>query len=424
MKLKKIVLALAAAGLSAGFMTSAHADDAERIKALETQLQALQKAIAELKASMPTKKEVSDLSDQVVLQGKEAVVLGDMPASIRMPGSETSLRVYGYAEANLVKDFKGTAPGDTFTNLPEQPLNSTHPDQGKSVLTAQTTRFGFETSTPTPLGAFHTVVEADFYAYCGSECNRNRLRLRHGYGEYAGWLVGQTWSTFMDLDDGPETADFNGPIGMPFSRPVQIRYTYGLPSGYTFKAALENPSDGAHRPNLVLSAAKSFDDGAISARFISHEQRSGGLSKNGLGFGIGGSYKITGDMTVMGQYARAEGDMDNAIMYGSNYPDTSTGTMLLDKSDGLVLGLTNVFNSQWRATLAYGQAVSTASNTSTYALASGGNKSVKQLHLNFFYTPIKNVDLGAELIQGKRKTFGGDVGDMSRVDLIARYSFN
>ncbi len=425
MKVKKIILALLATGMSAGFLTSAYADDAARIKALEDQLQVLQKAIAELKATMPTKKEVSELTDQVVLQGKEAVVLGDMPNSFRMPGSETSVRVYGYAEANLIKDFKGTAPGDMFTNVPEQPLNGTNPDSGKTALTAQTSRFGIETSTPTALGPIHTQLEADFYAYCGSECNRDRLRVRQAYGEYAGWLIGKTWSTFMDLDDGPETVDFNGPIGMPFSRPVQIRYTYNTPTGASFKAALENPSDGAQRPNLVLFASKSYDSGAaFNVRFISHEQRKGSLSKSGTGFGVGGSYKLTDSMTVMGQYAEVDGDADNAIMYGANYPDTSTGAMLLDKSRGYVLGLTNTFSPQLRATLAYGSVESQFDATDPYAIATGGNKSLKQLHLNFFYTPIKNVDLGAELIQGKRTTYTGEVGDMSRLNLQARYSFN
>ena len=93
MKVNKIVLGLLAAGMSAGFLSSAYADDAARIKALEDQLQVLQKAIAELKSTMSTKREVSELNDQVVLQGKEAVVLGDMPNSFRMPGSETSVRV-------------------------------------------------------------------------------------------------------------------------------------------------------------------------------------------------------------------------------------------------------------------------------------------------------------------------------------------
>ena len=425
MKVKKIILALLATGMSAGFLTSAYADDAARIKALEDQLQVLQKAIAELKSTMPTKKEVSDLTDQVVLQGKEAVVLGDMANSFRMPGSETSVRVYGYAEANLIKDFKATAPGDMFTNLPEQQLNSTNPDSGKTALTAQTSRFGIETSTPTALGPIHTQLEADFYAYCGSECNRDRLRVRQAYGEYAGWLIGKTWSTFMDLDDGPETVDFNGPIGMPFSRPVQIRYTYNTPTGASFKAALENATDGATRPNLVLTASKSYDWGAaFNVRFISHEQRIGSLSKTGSGFGVGGSYKLTDSLTVMGQYADVDAD-DGNIMYGANIPVIdSTGALGLDKSRGYVLGLTNTFSPQLRATLAYGSVESQFDATDPYAIATGGNKSLKQLHLNFFYTPIKNVDLGAELIQGKRTTYSGEVGDMSRLNLQARYSFN
>ena len=238
----------------------------------------------------------------------------------------------------------------------------------------------------------------------------------------------------MDLDDGPETVDFNGPIGMPFSRPVQVRYTYALPTGETFKAALEAPSDGAHRPNLVLTAAKSFDDGGINARLISQEQRGADpagkfVTKSGVGFGFGGSYKLTGDLTAMGQWAKVDGDADNALMMGANYPDTSTGAMLLDKSTGYVLGLTNVFNSKWRATLAYGHVQSQHSASSAYGIASAGvdgsnNKTLSQLHLNFYYTPIKNVDLGAEYIMGKRTTYTGEVGDLSRVNLQARYSFN
>jgi opacity protein-like surface antigen len=427
MKVKKLVLAMLAAGMSAGFMASAHADDAARIKALEDQLQLLQKAIAELKSTMPTQKQVSDLADQVELQGKEAVVLGDMGNSFRMPGSETSVRVYGFVEGNLIKDLKGTAPGDMFTNVMEQPLKgSTGYTEGKTAMTAQTSRFGFETSTPTALGPVHTQLEGDFYAYCGSECNRDRFRVRHAYGEYAGWLIGKTWSTFMDLDDGPETVDFNGPVGQPFSRPVQIRYTYNTPTGASFKVALENPSDGAKRPNLVLAASKSFDwGGAFNVRFVSHEQRFGDLSKNGSGYGIGGSYKLTDSLTVMGQYAAVDGDNDNALMMGANYPDASTGTVLLDKSRGYVLGLTNTFSSQLRATLAYGSVESQINAAEPYAaLGWPGNKSLKQWHLNFFYTPIKNVDLGAEYIGGQRTTFDGQTGDLSRFNLLGRYSFN
>jgi hypothetical protein len=422
MKINTLVLSLLAAGLSIGISTGAHAADADRIKLLEDQLTALQKGINELKKDTPSKKDVTDLADQMTLQGKESVVGGDIPNSFRIPNSETSLRIYGYAEANLIKDMKSTAPGDLFTNLPEQPLKKDKPTDGKTVMTGQTSRLGFETSTPTALGPIHTQVEGDFYAY-GSD-NRNRFRLRHAYGEYAGWLIGQSWSTFMDLDNGPETADFNGPIGMPSSRPVQIRYTYNIPTGPTFKAAIENPSDGANSPNLVLAVSKSFDWGGMNARFVSHEQRSDKLNKRGRGFGLGGSYKLIGDMTLMGQFAEVDGDNDNALMYGANYPDKSTSSMLLDKSRGFVMGLTNVFSPQMRGTIAYGSVKSMASTAYIAAYGMDGNKRLSQWHVNLFYTAVKNVDLGAELIGGKRTTFGGDIGDLSRFNLLAKYSFN
>lgn len=51
------------------------------------------------------------------------------------------------------------------------------------------------------------------------------------------------------------------------------------------------------------------------------------------------------------------------------------------------------------------------------------NRTLGQLFINLIYTPLKNVELGGELIYGKRKTFDGDTGTMSRLDLMGRYSF-
>ena len=225
MKRSSLFLALMAAGLCS-LSGQVFAQSAQDFNEMRAEIKALRAELNQLKGQQAQPAPAASASawnerlDTVELRQKDAVVLGDIPGSFRLPGSETSIRVYGFAEANLIKDFKSTAPGDNFSNLPEQPLASTNPSTGKNVLTGQTSRFGFETSTPMGNGAFNTKIEADFYGYCGSECNRNRLRLRHAYGEYAGWLIGQTWSTFMDLDNLPETVDFNGPPGATSRRPV------------------------------------------------------------------------------------------------------------------------------------------------------------------------------------------------------------
>ncbi|MEO8527269.1 MAG: DcaP family trimeric outer membrane transporter, partial [Caldimonas sp.] len=125
-----------------------------------------------------------------------------------VPGTNTSLYLYGYGETHAIHDFRQTSSPDVFTDLTYQPLNSAGGQTGKTQFTAETSRLGFRSSTPAPKGPLTTKVEIDFYSY-GSD-KRNLLRLRHAYGEYDGWLIGQTWSTFMDVDDLPETVDFNG----------------------------------------------------------------------------------------------------------------------------------------------------------------------------------------------------------------------
>lgn len=51
------------------------------------------------------------------------------------------------------------------------------------------------------------------------------------------------------------------------------------------------------------------------------------------------------------------------------------------------------------------------------------NQSLQQLFMNLIYSPIKNVELGGELILGERKTFAGESGKMQRVDMMGRYAF-
>ena len=430
MKLNPLSLALCAASvLTVSLPVAAQTNqDFEQmraeIRALRAELNAMKQAPAAAAAAAPAA--TLDRIEALEVKQKDNVVLGDIGGSIRLPGSETSVRVYGYIEANAIRDFKATAPGDNFTNLPEQQFNNSGATKGKTAMTAQTSRFGFETATPTAYGPVTTKLEADFYAYCGSECNRNRLRLRHAYAEYAGWTVGQTWSTFMDLDNLPETVDFNGPIGSTFRRPMQVRYTYNDPNVAKFQVAMEEPNSGGARPAFVVRADKSFDWGGINARLMSHQQVDGsGVKKNGKGYGFGGSYKLTGTLTAMGQFTQMDGDSDSAYLYGANYPAVgSAGGLLLDKSRGVVLGLTNNFDEKWRATVAYGLIKSAAKNGDDYAVSSSGNKKLSQLHIGTYYTPIKNVELGAEYILGKRTSYTMDTGSLSRVNLQARYSFN
>ena len=434
----KLNLTLTALAASMAFGTlPVHAQTMDELRA---EMKKMREELNELKKARAAEAKPADSSgwgdriEALEVKSKDAVVAGDIGGGLRIPGSETSLHIYGYAEAHAIHDFKQSGPSDVFTDLTFQPLNNSGGQTGKTKFSAETSRFGFETSTPTSLGTFNTKVEADFYAY--GPANRNRLRLRHAYGEYGGWLIGQTWSTFMDVDDLPETVDFNGPIGAPFSRRTMVRYTYGdAKAGYKFSVAAEDPEDqfgggsaNERMPQLVARFDKSFDWGAVNVRALAHEKRSFSQTKRGFGGGVGGSYKLTDKDLLMGQYTYVEGDVDQ--LYGSNgysidtdqfdtkgnLTHAGTGAITFDKNQGLVLGYARTFSDQLRGSFVLGF------NRGKTAQAVD-NKTLGQLFVNLIYTPIKNVELGGEVIYGQRKTFAGDTGTMSRFDLMGRYSF-
>ena len=403
-------------------------DELKKAKATE----AAKPAAAAAKATAEAKPGDTDWGDKINLleiQQRDAVTMGDIPGGFRLPGSETSLRIYGYAEAHVIHDLKQTSTPDVFTDLTYQPLNNAGGLKGQTQWTAQTSRLGFESSTPTSLGTFNTKVEGDFYSY-NNDAGRNRFRLRHAYGEYGGWLIGQTWSTFMDLDDTPETVDFNGPIGTPFSRVPMIRYTYGdSKAGYKLTFALEDPGSSTVTsssgdattvfpawPQAVARYDQAFDGGQFNVRGLVTSVRSDTETKAGYGFGFGGSYKITEKDVLMGQYTIAEGPINN--LYGSNgYSIAPSGAVTFDRNQGVVFGWSRTWSEQLRSNAVY------SANFGKTATDQADNRRLQQVFLNVIYSPFKNVELGAEYIYGLRQTFTDGDGTLSRFDLMGRYSF-
>jgi hypothetical protein len=345
-----------------------------------------------------------------------------IPGGILIPGTTTSVHLYGIAEAHAIHDVKQSSSPDVFSDLTFQPLNSAGGQTGKTQFTAETSRIGFESSTPAPHGPITTKIEADFYSY-GTD-NRNVFRLRHAYGEYDGWLVGQTWSTFMDVDDLPETIDFNGPIGAPFSRRAMVRYAFGdATTSALVTFAAEDPVDqfgggsaNERMPQLVARLDKTFSWGAVNLRAMTHEKRSAIETKRGYGFATGGSVKLSDKDSLMGQYTYVDGDVD--ALYGSNgyAVDTQTGAIGFDKNQGLVIGYAHVFSDKLRGNIA------TGFNRGKTAQAAD-NRTLEEAFFNLIYSPVKEVDLGGEWIYGSRRTFADGTGTLSRFDLMARYSF-
>ncbi len=466
MKVSATTLALLAAGvlsLPAFGQTKADFDELrQEIARLRKEVNALKSQATAPAASASA---IDERVEQLEIKQKDAVVVGDIGNSFRLPGSETSLRIYGFAEVNAVKEFKGDNSGNDYsTAIQYAPINDSTSRTGVGYLTARTSRFGLEASTPTAYGPLGIKIEGDFNneprtgnsAVSGSAgniytqgwSNSYGFRLRQAYGQFGGLLVGQTWSTFMDVDNSPETVDFNGPIGSTFIRQPQIRYAYNTKNSGTFTVALENSvsymldntgsavTQGFSKlPDLIGRWDKSFDWGSMSVRGVSQEFRvndGSGMEVAKRGYGLG--------TTAFVKMRDAKDFLSLALTYGEGIGRYFNGvegaafdgnSILLERVLGVVVGYQYKASDTLRANFVLGAQRNYDNDYTAFARANGLdvgqygiNRRIYQAHVGFIYNPIKNVDLGAEYIFGQRETLAGEKGDMSRVNLSGKYYFN
>ncbi|HEV7997380.1 MAG TPA: DcaP family trimeric outer membrane transporter [Stellaceae bacterium] len=228
-----------------------------------------------------------------------ALLGGSFPRSFLIPGTDTSIRVGGFASEILDYWFQnGQENGVQNTTLGDngqvlsQPLDITgqkvpgYPTAGNVVpanpahsrgngifqQSPRESRLNVETRTPTAYGEARTFVEFDFagtnaFSQGGngqvSVADNLIPRLRYAYGTLGGVLAGQANSNFSDPDAGPETIDFGGNVGEAgVVRIPQVRYTYAGPYGSAWSASIETP-----QTDVITPAGKIASDG--SAQVVS-----------------------------------------------------------------------------------------------------------------------------------------------------------
>lgn len=428
-----------------------------------------EKLAAEVKKLREEVEQLKAKADEAEVKAQDAVVKGDIPGSFRIPGSDLSLRLYGFAELDWVHEFKGdNSDIDYATFAPYLPIvgSAQAAKKNRDYLNVRASRLGLETAYPTRWGVLQTKIEGDFNneprtgnaavygkdlnVYTQQQTNSYGFRVRHAYGQFAGLLIGQTWSTFMDVDNSPETTDYNGPIGSTFIRQPQIRYTYGTPDYGSFTAALENsasyaydasgatmPSSHSRMPDLVVRWDKGFSWGSMSIRGVTQETRvddGAGAKGQARGWGAGSTV-----------FVKTRGNQDFlslAVTYGDgigryfNYVegaafDAATRKMHLERVIGVVAGYQLKLSPLVRINAVYGYQQNFDNGYTDFIVANGLdsgrfgiNRKVQQAHLGPIFTPVKGVDLGVEAIWAERKTLAGEKGEMLRLNFMAKYTIN
>jgi hypothetical protein len=280
-------------GLTAAIalLTSSSAVRADELADLRANQQLLEQRIDQLAQAQAGGPATGGVTSTGTSYGTTAVpgagmVGGSFPRSFLIPGTNTSIRVGGFADLTIdyylvggpPNNVQSTTVGDTG-NLNVLPLNvglktvPGYPTAGNLVPTQVATsrgnsiflespresRLNVETRTPTAYGEARTFIELDFagtnsFSATGQNGQTSVSdslipRLRYAYGTLGGFLAGQANSNFEDTDANPETLDFGGPAGEAgVVRIPQIRYTYSLPWGIALSASAETPQTDIFTP--------------------------------------------------------------------------------------------------------------------------------------------------------------------------------
>lgn len=305
-------------------------------------------------------------------------------------------------------------------------------------FSAKQTRFGFRTTTGLDNGSQITsYIEMDFMATPnGNErvSNSYTPRLRHAFVKYNSLLVGQTWTTFMNVSSLPESLDFIGTTdGSPFIRQVQVRYSIGnldisaenpettLTPAYTNSRVI---TDSGAMPDLVakyhIAQGKLKMSIAGIARQLNYDDNNGDTTDT-LGYGI----------SVAGKMEMANGDIRVSATAGDGLGrymglNFANGAVLnadssLDSiaSTAATFAYRHLWNHQWRSNIM----ASFINVDAPENVASTMSSSAYSSRINVIYSPVKKLDFGAELAYANRELVSGDSGSMNRLQFSAKYAF-
>lgn len=393
-------------------------------------------------AGVASAAELDELKAQVgKLQSRVDQLEGQKGGSGGTTAGGTTYSFGGYIQLDMIHDLKGDQ--GRAVDMTALPLDGSAAAKRKNTTTfsARTSRLNFKTATPVDGATVKTRLEFDFFTAEGSETYTNsaRPRLRHAYGEVGGWLAGQTWSTFMDVDSLPETLEFTGPSGQVFIRQPMLRYTMSTGGKSSLALAVENPQADARDaggavtaqdkgPDLAANWTTEGDFGHVSLRALVRplrvEDGSGANQANTTGYaaGVSGSLKLGAADTVLYQVTAGKGagryiqDANPAAGYTATPADLSA-----QKSVGGFLGLQHSWGGSARSTLVYG--MTRNDNEAGFGAVAGLNKSTREVHANFITSPYKKVDVGLEYVWGERKQEDGQKGKLSRLQAAMKFSF-
>ena len=335
-------------------------------------------------------------------------------------------KVGGRVKLDVIRDFDPIGSTDSFDprTIPVDGSEGTN-----SNLHARETRLSLDMRGPFEGRELRMFVETDFYG------DGNALRLRHAYGSYGGLTAGQTWSTFVDDNNFPNTIDFESPMAFPSIRQAQVRWTSNLGDDGSWSVAVEDNKSSIRTPESIDGKAETpMPDLVGRVRFggsAGHVFASGFLGRARFrptegdtddvtlwGMLLSGRLKTFGKDALYGQFTFGEG----VGRYRGGL------TAVPDANDRLVppelYALMGGYEHYWNDRLSSNAVFSRAINSEEDFYPPDTNKVVDYGAVNLLYWFLKDrAWVGVEYLHGGREVMNGDSGNADRLHFAVRFNF-
>ncbi|MFC7336260.1 DcaP family trimeric outer membrane transporter [Haloferula chungangensis] len=364
----------------------------------------------------------------------------ELKGFISIPGTDTMFKIGGSARVDTIFDFENNGNPNMF--VPSTiPVGSQLGAGGgeRSTIHGKGTRISMEIRRPaSESGKLRIYNENDFFG--DSTSNTMSFRVRHFYGQAWNFLIGQTFSGFMNPDIWPDVVDYQGPVGILNRRQAQIRYTQPLWENYGEGHAyfsVEYPESDILASTMpanseVRSTTPDFVIGGRWEGGLGHIQlaaigRSLGFENDtgpddntlGWGFSLSGNWEVDECNEFFAQVAYGEGIARYVNDFNGNNLDAAWVGNELEAIPifAPMIGYTHRWSDHFRSTLAGSWVVSDLP-TSVDALTP---ESTASFSTNLVWQPTDSFRLGLEYLYGMKETYDGTDGDGHRLNFVFRY---
>jgi hypothetical protein len=425
-------------------------EQAMRLDSLENRLMATKQmkgdkdSISEGGLNAPERVEASpeQRRDNHQLLTSSELVADDFVGSWPLFGSNYRMKIGGYFKLDALYDVDGS--GDKYQFLISQiPVEGT-PGYGRSGyfnMFVRETRLNLDVRY-SEIGEISKqfFLEMDFF-----DTSSTSPRLRHAYINFGNLLIGQTWSTIVEMSSVPRTIDFAAGDALFGTRTPQIRWSQQIAPDWSWAVGLEAIEySGIYNP-LELAGSPSPQLPLLAGR-LTHERKNGVRSLAALVQQLRWDGEtVVPDATAVGwavifagrQNLDASNFLTWNMAYGDGTPETimaltgSEANAVLTANNGLItrkgyavaLSLGHTWSKTLSSNLAYAWTDLESLNLDIEQRAPDAIQGGGIGQINLIWTPTRNFSTGLEYMWGIRENVDGADGSAQRIQTMVKHTF-